>query len=428
MAFIQWFPWNPPKPQSKLPGYVVFRITPKTYQLQLEGKPIDPSEGGVTLKAGTYSFRVSAKGYHPHTVSIQVDGDDATILRAKLRPLAVAVTFTSEPSNALLTQNNKPLGMTPFLGPLVPGWYTFRVEKLGYVGMKRDIQIKPNKNKQAFAIRLGGLARKRAQSNTWIHWVPPSILLRGSRSIDIQRTQRLCQAYRGAPCPESWFSSELPSRKHKLRGFWMARWEVSTQQYLRCVKAKTCTPSTYKSRPNEPVAGVSWEQASTYCAWVKGRLPTEAEWEFAARGPDSRLFPWGSKWETHRSNHGRFHPKKKRSYTDPKDGFVHAAPVDQFQQGRSPYGLYQMAGNVAEWVSDCYYASYYREAPMEDPEHRRTPCNTRVLRGGSWLSPAWEIRTTARQPAHPTLQSPTVGFRCAFDNMPHTSPKKRTEP
>ncbi|TNE49705.1 MAG: PEGA domain-containing protein [Deltaproteobacteria bacterium] len=428
MAFILWFPWNPPKPQSKLPGYVVFRITPKSYQLQLRGNSIDTSEGGITLKAGTYLFQVSAKGYHPHTVRIKVDGDDATILRARLRPIAVPVSFKSEPSKALLTQNKKPLGSTPFLGPIVPGWYTFRVEKQGYVGMQRDIHIKPNRSNQAFTIRLGGLARKRHQDKAWMHWIPPSVLLRGSRPMDIKRTQHVCKKHRGSPCPESWFSSELPSRKHKLRGFWLDRWEVSTQQYLRCVKANVCTPTKYKSRSMEPAAGVSWRQASTYCAWVKGRLPTEAEWEFAARGPDGRLFPWGSQWDNNRSNHGRFHPQKKRSYTDPQDGFVHAAPVDRFRQGRSPYGLYQMAGNVAEWVSDCYYASYYREAPKDNPEHRRTPCNTRVLRGGSWLSPAWEVRTTARQPAHPTLQSPTVGFRCALDDKPLPSSKKRTEP
>jgi eukaryotic-like serine/threonine-protein kinase len=151
---------------------------------------------------------------------------------------------------------------------------------------------------------------------------------------------------------------------------------------------------------NYPMNEVTWFGARAFCEWRGGRLPTEAEWEKAARGTDGWIYPWGEGISCDQANYAGC--------------FYHAVPVDSNPGGASPYGAYQMAGNVMEWVADWYDANYYAVSPAENPTGPETG-DFRVFRGGSWINAAGNVRTTYRFPKLPVLTYKATGFRCARD-------------
>jgi len=158
-------------------------------------------------------------------------------------------------------------------------------------------------------------------------------------------------------------------------------------------------------QPDLPVVGISWFDADAYCRWNEKRLPTEAEWEYAASGPDRRTWPWGESFDVHHAN----------SRTD-EDGYTYTAPIRHYEVGRSPFGLYNVAGNVTEWVSDWYSEFYYQEGPVTHPQGPETGV-VKVVRGGSWEGGSNDLRTTKRFSIAPYRQEGTVGFRCAMDGF-----------
>jgi sulfatase modifying factor 1 len=218
-----------------------------------------------------------------------------------------------------------------------------------------------------------------------------------------------------------------PQRSVYLDAFEIDRYEVTNAQYRRFLQATGGeAPERWPERfehlvpgrdpdwhgtlypPGEalyPVAGVNWQDAADYCAWVGKRLPTEAEWEKAARGSDGRLYPWGDAWDARRANTR----EAAVGYTQ---------PVGTIPAGASPYGALDMAGNVWEWVADWYDKAYYGDAPERNPQGPPPGTGERILRGGAWDSRPHQARTPYRNATHCFSPNFRAGFRCARSLSP----------
>ncbi len=219
-------------------------------------------------------------------------------------------------------------------------------------------------------------------------------------------------------CGAEYFAHEAVVHEVWLPTFGIDRTEVTVAAYDRCVRAGGCAapldaPSTpHTGLASLPVTGVSWYDAQRYCRHVGGRLPTEAEWERAARGRDGRAFPWGWVLDGRRFNHGALAP----SCRDDDDGHALASPVGSFPDGASPEGVLDLAGNVLEWVADRAAPDragylFHREV---DPQGPRVG-SERVVRGGSFELPMFMARATARMRRLPGVRLRDLGFRCAYD-------------
>lgn len=206
-----------------------------------------------------------------------------------------------------------------------------------------------------------------------------------------------------------------PAHQIALEAFWMHETEVTNRQYARCVAAGVCDPPERFAdtpywieqidRQDDPVVGVSWEQADAYCEWIGARLPTEAEWELSARGPESNIYPWGPE-----------DPLCELANFDGCQEPEESQPVlaGSLLEGISPLEILGMSGNVNEWVSDWYAADYYTNSPAANPPGPETG-ERRVLRGGGYLTPPDQLQSYLRYALEPDQARPDLGFRCALD-------------
>ncbi len=235
------------------------------------------------------------------------------------------------------------------------------------------------------------------------YWVtiPVGEFQMGSSEKDIANVVKLCQT-----CD---LSDEGPQHSVYLDVYQIGQIEVTNHQYDQCVKAGVCTHAITAGVDDYlyPVVGVSWPDAKIYCEWVGGRLPTEAEWEKAARGIDGRTYPWGENIDCSLANYFG-----KDNGNSACIGSI--TPVGNYIRGKSPYGVYDMAGNVWEWVSDWYSSTYYQNSPSSNPLGPNTG-DYRVLKGGSWSFNFNSARSASRYKSDPTDNNNFTGFRCARD-------------
>jgi formylglycine-generating enzyme required for sulfatase activity len=215
-------------------------------------------------------------------------------------------------------------------------------------------------------------------------------------------------------CEVSWFNDEQPIHTVDLDAFWIDKYEVTNGQYASCVAEGDCSsPKDVKSYDHElyygnsefnnyPVLFMDWTQANSYCAWAGGRLPTEAEWEKAARGTDERIFPWGN--DKPNCTLANFGSPCGWDFTE----------AGSHPLGASPYGAMDMAGNVWEWVSDWYQYDYYEISPLQNPQGPSSGEN-RIMRGGTVAANELTSRTTQRSAHDPNDGWIINGFRCVMD-------------
>ena len=191
-----------------------------------------------------------------------------------------------------------------------------------------------------------------------------------------------------------------------LDKYYIGKYEVTVGQYKKFCEA---TGKTMPEQPewntgdNYPVVKVTWYDAKAYCDWAGLRLPTEAEWEKAARGTDGRTYPWGNIWDASKCN-----------IDGTGDAYEHTAPVGSYPAGASPYGVFDMAGNVWEWCNDWSVYGYYGDSPTKNPTGPASG-DFRVSRGGSWFFPGNYSRVSCRNGKRPgdTGDNDDQGFRVA---------------
>ena len=201
-------------------------------------------------------------------------------------------------------------------------------------------------------------------------------------------------------------ANEHPQHRVYLDSYWIDQTEVTNVMYSKCVSDGACTPLTNQKYysdiqfDNHPVVYVNWFQAKTYCEWAGRRLPTEAEWEKAANGMDGSAYPWGDGAPT----------TNLANYNNFVGG---TTEVGAYPDGKSFYGVLDLAGNVSEWVADSYSASYYSQSPDKNPQGPEEN-NYRVLRGGSWISDSNRLRASSRVRYVADFGDYNNGFRCAL--------------
>jgi formylglycine-generating enzyme required for sulfatase activity len=256
--------------------------------------------------------------------------------------------------------------------------------------------------------------------------VPAGEFWMGSTPAEVERD---CTRFPVSPDPCKSFHDETPRHRLHLDSYYIDRYEVTNALFERFVRATNHRTTAERegsgltwqqkdgkwqwllvahaawhspngpgtgARDDHPVVQVSWADAQAYCRGMGKRLPTEAEWEKAARGVDSRRYPWGEEWEDARANGGRAAKGTSR--------------VGEYPDGVSPYQVHDMAGNVAEWVADWYGEDYYTRGPDRNPEGP-TSGQMRVLRGGSWFNMPFLMRSTTRIAATPGSRTSQLGFR-----------------
>jgi formylglycine-generating enzyme required for sulfatase activity len=253
-----------------------------------------------------------------------------------------------------------------------------------------------------------GSARTRQEDGMVMVHVPAGSFLMGSLPTDADA-----------------YDNEFPQHPVSVDAFWLDRTEVTNAQFRLCVDAGACRPpqapgsgegeAHYGQRAFDqyPVIHVTWYQAVAYCNWAGARLPLEKEWAFAARGPETRIYPWGNEFDGLRLNYCDVNCSRPFPDETTDDGYAHTAPVAQYPLGVSWVGALDMLGNVWEWVWDWH--DYYPGHPSTEHPSSFPPNTYRLLRGGAWDTSRGHARNAFRNWYLPASWEDSIGFRCAGD-------------
>jgi sulfatase modifying factor 1 len=267
--------------------------------------------------------------------------------------------------------------------------------------------------------------------------IPAGAFLMGTHADEIDRLRREWPHIQG-----EFFDRETPQHRLSLKAFYIDKYEVTNtrfQQFVQATGYRTLAEredwgwvhtkewvkvkgaswwaphgpgSNISGLEQHPVVQVSWEDAKAYCAWTDKRLPTEAEWEKAARGPDGYNYPWGNAFDGERGNFCDRNCDLPWKDGTADDGYRYTAPVGSYEKGKSPYGVYDMAGNVWEWVADWFDTTYYRRGTARNLQGPVSG-DMAIIRGGSWLNNRLLVRVVHRGHEIPTSRFSNTGLRCA---------------
>ncbi|MFA6243482.1 MAG: SUMF1/EgtB/PvdO family nonheme iron enzyme, partial [Candidatus Hydrogenedentales bacterium] len=352
-----------------LVGYLTLESNPSQAEVRVDGDRVL----GVTplrrveVPAGNRKFELRKDRYEPMTFELEFQPEYQYTKAFELTPKKGLVEVYSSPTGASIWLNNQiQVQKTPNRFELFPGSYTVSVYAPGYITTEAVVELGPEERKTVDLKMSEGDA-------------PPGMVLvpAGEAIIGVDNQS----------------PDERPRRKIVVEAFYIDKYEVTNADF------KVVFPSHRfdKSKENFPVVGVTWTQATAFASAVKKRLPTEIEWEKAARGTDGREYPWGSLFDAGIANTNATTPAKIKE-------------VGQFRGGASPYGCLDMAGNACEWTSS-WYAAY----PGNDVIVKEYGQLYRSIRGGSFMGSPFDARCARRQFALPDRTRADYGFRCAAD-------------
>ncbi|MGD8814640.1 MAG: formylglycine-generating enzyme family protein [Anaerolineales bacterium] len=258
-------------------------------------------------------------------------------------------------------------------------------------------------------------------------YVPSGEFMMGTDDIELDIALEMCHSYYEGGCRREWFEVEQPTHAVALDGFWIDQTEVTNAQYRLCEESGACQPPARMGSDTRaeyysdsayddyPVVYVNWEQAEAYCEWAGGQLPTEAEWEYAARGPEGLRYPWGEAYDGTRLNSCDINCGYAWADELFDDGHGDTAPVGSYPEGASWCGALDMAGNVWEWVADWF--GEYTNARQVNPSGPSSG-SLRAVRGDS----ADGTRSVSRSAARHGMQADRIyaytGFRCLQSSSP----------
>ncbi|MDD5225233.1 MAG: formylglycine-generating enzyme family protein [bacterium] len=355
---------------------------------------------------GQHKLRIEHPDYEPVEDSIEVRNRATEEATLKLQGKPGKILIASTPLRARVFLDGTRRGETPYAGNLSPGRHRIRVDLPGYQPKDLEIEIRPNRP-QSVSLELEALAQgQQAATAGRMVLIPAGDFMMGCN----EDFDRQCE------------SDEHPYHRIYLDSFLIDKFLVTIAEYHECVAAGKCSAPDRggycnwekDGRDDHPVNCVDWRQAEAYCHWKGERLPTEAEWEKAARGTEGLIYPWGNDFDCQSQDQEESRLKSLSVLGGKdRDRFEDTTPVSCFISGLSPYGLFDMAGNVWEWIRDWYGEKYYRDSPSRNPQG--PPLGTmRVVRGGSWYNsiPA-NFRSSNRNAQDWLSRRAFIGFRCA---------------
>lgn len=369
-------------------GKLEVLTNPPGATVEIGDTPRGQTPGILTLEEGTYEVAVVLPHYRREARQVAIVGAQTSRLDLKLTSTQGTLEVASAPAGATVEIGGTPRGQTPLTLTLVQDAYDIELRLPKHRKETRRVQII---GEQTTHLQLdlieelfkAGEIQRRGKDNAEMVYIPAALFAMGDTHGD------------GHP-------DELPSHIVTVETFWLDRTEVTNAQFARFVTAGNTAQGYWdmyaRGKDQHPVVNVTWHDAVAYCRWAGKRLPTEAEWEYAARGSDGRKYPWGNTWEDSRA---RFYGNRGSETT---------APVGSYPTGASPFGVMDLAGNVWEWVSSQYEP--YPYVATDGRENLSAP-GRRVFRGGSWSSVPRTQPATYRGSFHSGYASDGLGFRCA---------------
>jgi len=438
-------------PVKEKPGSLEVRSEPAGAEVWLDGKHVGAAPVYVRkLAPGRHALSVMYPAYVTFEEKVKIAGGKETKILAVLQPKPGRLEVTTYPQGGEIWVDGKIVGKTRWSGMVEAGEHDIVVNRAGFMPGRETATMPPDGRATVDVVLMQGTTvsvphgdeetirrtdrlfdwpRKgeyEAKDRAPMVLVPAGDFLMGSPASDVHV-----------------YAIEKPAHTVFLAAFYIDRFEVPNALYRRFLddveknghracdrgepQTKDHTPGTLGfwgtewNGARQPVMEVDWWDAAAYCAWAGKRLPTEAEWEKAARGADGRTYPWG-KEPPGAFQQGNFYDRSGL-YRNPEwtwivpgyeDRYAWTAPVGSYPRGASPYGAEDMAGNVTEWVKDWFSERYYDESPRENPKGPLAG-KYRVLRGGSWNDTVWGLRVTDRLHFFPGYRVRFVGFRCAKD-------------
>jgi len=260
-------------------------------------------------------------------------------------------------------------------------------------------------------------------------YIPGGSFMMGSTAEEIEQAIGLCKDFY-SPCNNWYYEREGPQHQVSLDPYWIDQTEITNKQYRLCVEDGSCLKITEckkgeptfedTSKAEHPVVCADWEDANSYCQWVGGRLPSEAEWEYAYRGEGGVIYPWGDEFDGNKLNYCDQNCTEDHADQRYDDGYPLTAPAGSFPAGASWAGVMNMSGNVSEWVND-WYGEYSPEGeinPMGSPSGTQ-----KMVKGCSWYFHPAYCRGATRPAVEPSTRFDYLGFRCVVTQEQMTVPQ-----